>query len=146
MLKHRKSGRLWRSQRRKSRSVPKGRTDCPAAIFFPGKCPNLGRDSIWCCRKIGEESSSSVEICRKTPSCKEFWTAATFSRFLIQEEAIRVVKYGHPRTGMPKSPRRRQQPQQPLRRTSAIMLLLMDLSSLLMLLPTIKVFIVGRLC
>ena len=30
-------------------------------IFLAGKCPNLGRDSISCCRTIGEEFSSSVE-------------------------------------------------------------------------------------
>ena len=50
----------------KSRSVPEGGADFPAAIFLAGKCPNLGRDSISCCRKIGEEFSSSVDICRKT--------------------------------------------------------------------------------
>ena len=48
------SRRLWRSQRRKSRSVPEGGADFPAAIFLAGKCLNLGRDSISCCRKIGE--------------------------------------------------------------------------------------------
>ena len=59
------SRRLWRSRRRKSSSVPEGTANFPAAVFLAGKCPNLGRDSISCCRKIGEESSSSVEICRK---------------------------------------------------------------------------------
>ena len=67
----RKSRRL-RSQRRKSRSVPEGRADFPAAIFITGKCLNLGRDSICCCRKIGEEFSSSVEICRKTFPARNF--------------------------------------------------------------------------
>ena len=57
--------RLWRSQRRKSSSIPEGGADFPAASFLARKCPNLGRDSIACCRKIGEEFSSSVEICRK---------------------------------------------------------------------------------
>ena len=33
------SGRLWRSQRRKSRSVPEGGADFPAAVFLAGKCP-----------------------------------------------------------------------------------------------------------
>ena len=32
----------------------------------PFSLPNLGRDSISCCRKIGAEFSSSVEICPKT--------------------------------------------------------------------------------
>ena len=49
-----------------SRSVPEGEADFPAAIFLAGKCPNLGRESILCCWKTGEEFSSSVEICRKT--------------------------------------------------------------------------------
>ena len=40
------SRRLWRSQRRKSRSVPEGGADFPAAIFLAGKCPNLGRDRL----------------------------------------------------------------------------------------------------
>ena len=39
------SRRLWRSRRRKSRSVPEGGADSPAAIFLAGKCPNHGRDS-----------------------------------------------------------------------------------------------------
>ena len=48
------SRRLWRSQRRKSRSVPEAEANFPAAIFLAGKCPSLGRDSILRCRKIGE--------------------------------------------------------------------------------------------
>ena len=60
------SRRLWRSRRRKSSSVPAGAANFPAAAFLAGKCPNLGRDSILRCRKIGESFSSSVEICRKT--------------------------------------------------------------------------------
>ena len=60
------SRRVWRSRRRKSSSVPAGAATFPAAVFLAGKCPNLGRDSISRCRKIGESSSSSVEICRKT--------------------------------------------------------------------------------
>ena len=60
------SRRLWRSRRRKSSSVPAGAANFPAAVFLAGKCPNLGRDSISRCRKIGESFSSSVEICRKT--------------------------------------------------------------------------------
>ena len=35
-------------------AFPKARANLPAAIFFAGKCPNLGRDSISRCRKIGE--------------------------------------------------------------------------------------------
>ena len=60
------SRRLWRSQRRKSSSVPAGAANFPAAVFLAGKCPNLGRDSISHCRKFGGSFSSSVEICRKT--------------------------------------------------------------------------------
>ena len=55
------SRRLWRSQRRKSRSAPEGGADFPAAISPAGKCPKLGRDSISCCRKIGAEFSRIVE-------------------------------------------------------------------------------------
>ena len=68
----RNSRRLWRSQRRKSRSVPEGGADFPAAIFLFGKCPNLGRDSTWRCRTIGEYFSSSVELCRKTLPARNF--------------------------------------------------------------------------
>ena len=60
------SRRLWRSRRRKSSSVPAGAANFPAAVFLAGKCPNLGRYSMSRCRKICEEFSSSVEICRKT--------------------------------------------------------------------------------
>ena len=60
------SRRLWRSRRRKSSSVPADAANFPAAVFLAGKCPNLGRDSISRCRKIGESFSSCVEICRKT--------------------------------------------------------------------------------
>ena len=77
------SRRLWRSRRRKSSSIPAGAANFPAAIFLAGKFPNLGRDSISCCRKIGEEFSSSVEICRKTFPASEFRTATAFSSFLI---------------------------------------------------------------
>ena len=61
------SRRLWRSQRRKSSSVPEGEANFPAAIFLAGKCPNLGRDSISCCRKIGEEFLRNVPV-TPTPS------------------------------------------------------------------------------
>ena len=47
-------------------AFPEGAANFPAAVFLAGKCPNLGRDSMSCCRKIGEEFSSSVEICRTT--------------------------------------------------------------------------------
>ena len=66
------SRRLWRSRRRKSSSVPEGAANFPAAVFLAGECPNLGRDSISCCRKIGEEFSSSVEICPKTFPARNF--------------------------------------------------------------------------
>ena len=60
------SRRLWRSRRRKSSSVAADAANFPTAVFLAGKCPNLDRDSISRCRKIGESFSSSVEICRKT--------------------------------------------------------------------------------
>ena len=66
------SRRVWRSRGRKSSSVPEGAVNFPAAVFLAGKCPNLGRDSIACCRKIREEFSSSVEICRKTFPARNF--------------------------------------------------------------------------
>ena len=54
-------------------AFPKAGTDFPAATtFLAGKCPNRGRDSMSCCRKIGEELSSSVEICRKTFPARNF--------------------------------------------------------------------------
>ena len=61
----RNSRRLWRSRRRKSSSDPASAANFPAAVFPAGRCPNLGRDSISRCRKIGESFSSSAEICRK---------------------------------------------------------------------------------
>ena len=48
------SRRLRQFRRRKSSSVPEGAVNSLAAVFLAGKCPNLGRDSISCCRKIGE--------------------------------------------------------------------------------------------
>ena len=61
------------SQRGKSRSVPEGGADFPAAVFLARKCPDLGRDSISCCRKISEEFARSVEICRgKTFPARNF--------------------------------------------------------------------------
>ena len=43
-----------------------------AVIFLAGKCPNFGRDSISCCWKIGEEFSSSDEVCRETLPARNF--------------------------------------------------------------------------
>ena len=60
------SRRLWRSQRRKSRSVPEGEADFPAAIFLAGKCPNLGRDPgnrKWC-RQTGSRQSTPLSTIR----------------------------------------------------------------------------------
>ena len=54
----------------------------PPPIFFAGKCRNLGRDSISCCRESGEELSSSAASCWKTPSSKEYPTATAFSSSL----------------------------------------------------------------
>ena len=64
---------------------PNGAASFPAAVFLAGKCPNLGRDSISCCRKIGEEFSSSVEICRKTFPARNFGQPQS-SRVLICSE------------------------------------------------------------
>ena len=86
------SRRLWRSQRRKSRSVPEGGADFPAAIFLAGKCSNLGRDSASCCQKIGEEFSSSVEICRKAFPARNLGQPTAFSSFLRN---ARNQEFGH---------------------------------------------------
>ena len=75
------SRRLWRSQRRKSRSVSRRQGRCSAAIFLAGKCPNLGRDSILCCRKIGEEFPAASKFAGKLFQ-QGFWTATAFSSFL----------------------------------------------------------------
>ena len=64
---------LWWS--RMITCVPEGGVDFPGVVFLAGKCPNgpnLGRDSLSCCRIIGEESSSSVKVCRKTLPAKNF--------------------------------------------------------------------------
>ena len=61
------SRRLWRSRNRISwisRSVAKDAPDFQQPGPLPEKCPDLGRGSISCCQKIGEEFSSSVETCR----------------------------------------------------------------------------------
>ena len=58
------------------------RSQSSSSRFPCRKCPNLGRDSILCCRKIGEEFSSSVEIWPKPFFSKEFRTATAFSSFL----------------------------------------------------------------
>ena len=74
------SRRLWRSRRRKSSSVPEGMANFPAAILLAGKCPNLGRDGILCCRK-----RRSFQQRRNLPesfSSSEFRTATAFSSFL----------------------------------------------------------------
>ena len=53
------------------------------------KSPNLGRDSISCCRKIGEEFSAVPEKF----SSKEFRTATAFSSFLFQESVCAGLPY-----------------------------------------------------
>ena len=53
-------------QKKIVKELLRGAANFPAAVFLAGKCPNLGRDSISRCRKIGGSFSSSVEICRKT--------------------------------------------------------------------------------
>ena len=68
--------------------------DFPAAIFLAGRCPNLGSDSILCCRKIGEEFSSSVETCRKFFFSKEIRTATAFSSFLNRCNAQKIREDG----------------------------------------------------
>ena len=66
--------------------VPEGGPDFPAAIFLAGKSPNPGRDSISCCRKIGEEFSSSVEIYQKTfqQGISDSHSLLEFSRSLVK--------------------------------------------------------------
>ena len=89
------SRRLWRSRRRKSSSVPAGAANFPAAVFLAGKCPNLGRDSISRCRKIGESFSSSVEICPKTFPARNFGqpqpSRVFWEKNLMQKKAFSVV-------------------------------------------------------
>ena len=81
----------------------------PASILLTGKCPNLGRDSISCWPKIGEEFSSSVEVCRKTFPARNFgqpqpsrvvWISAIsepsgaeliFLHFLIRPFCLRLI-------------------------------------------------------
>ena len=73
------SRRPWRPQRRKSRSVPEGRADFPAAIFLAGKCTNLGRASAF--RTAGELVKNFPAASLNLPG-KEFWTATAFSSVL----------------------------------------------------------------
>ena len=54
MLNQKNLRRLWRSWRRKSRSVPEGSGLIFEQPFSCWKCPNLGRDSVSCCRGICE--------------------------------------------------------------------------------------------
>ena len=49
---------------------------------LPRKCPNCGRDSTSRCRKIGEEFSSSVDICQQGIS--DIHSLLGFSYFLRQ--------------------------------------------------------------
>ena len=76
-------GGLWRRKSdSKSSSAPAGAASFPAAVFLTGKCPNLCRDGISCCRKIGESFSSSVENLPENLSSMEFRTATAFSSVL----------------------------------------------------------------
>ena len=52
----------------------------PTPFGRSGKYPNLGKDSISCCQKLGEELSNLLE----NFSSKEFRTATAFSSFLIK--------------------------------------------------------------
>ena len=82
LLSQKNSRRLWRSQRRKSRSAPEGGAGFPAAIFLAGKCPNHGRGSMSCCRKIGKFFQQRRNL-PENFSSKEFLTATAFSSSLI---------------------------------------------------------------
>ena len=43
-----------------------------SSYFLAGKRPNLCRDSMSCCRRIGEDFSSRVRICRKIFAARNF--------------------------------------------------------------------------
>ena len=66
----------------------------PTAVFLAGECPNLGRDSILCCRKIGGEFSRQRRNLPENLSSKEFRTATAFSSFLIdgRNRAITIAE------------------------------------------------------
>ena len=74
LLIQKNSGRLWQSRRRKSRSVPEGGADFPAAVFLAGKCPNLGRDSICASRKSGKNLSERSSEDHDYMCCKSSLT------------------------------------------------------------------------
>ena len=68
------------SRRRKSRSVPEGGADFPAAIFLAGKCPNLSGIACRAARK--PEFFQQRRTLPENPSRKELQTATAFSNFL----------------------------------------------------------------
>ena len=88
-ISQKNSRRRWRSQRRKSSSVPAGAANFPVAAFLAGKCPNLGRDSILRCRKIGGIIFQQRRNLPENLSSREFRTATAFSSFLNQRERDR---------------------------------------------------------
>ena len=53
-------------------AFPKARPIFQQPFFLPESSPNLGRDSISCCRKVGKEFTSSAEICRETFPARNF--------------------------------------------------------------------------
>ena len=53
------------SKEKNPSSVPEGAANFPAAVFLAGKCPNLGRDSMSCCQKIGENCPAALNFARK---------------------------------------------------------------------------------
>ena len=63
---------IRKSRRRKSRSVPEGGADFPEAIFLAGKCPNLGRDSIFVLQENSEIIFQQLEICKKALPARNF--------------------------------------------------------------------------
>ena len=81
------SRRLWRSQGRKSRSVPEGGADFPAAIFLAEKSPNLGRNRI---RAAGK-------------SVKSFPAAPKFASKLFHQrvsDSHSLLEFSDPRVGV----------------------------------------------
>ena len=83
------SRRLWRSRTRKiQQRSPKAGADFPAAIFVAGKCPNLGRDNISCCRKNQGIIFQQRRNLPENLSSKEFRTATASSSFLTEGACI----------------------------------------------------------
>ena len=57
--------RLWRSQRRKSSSVPEGGANFPAAIFLAGKGPNLAGIAVRAAGKLANNFPAASKFAQK---------------------------------------------------------------------------------